>query len=111
MYIQDLTLASIFHEKETGFIENTKLEILAEFKTILESGNFKADRAVIRAGAVEKYKKILNDFRKEYKEEYERKNGYAYIDDHPRYKNIFSSCDKITLTDEYRMYLKKLLVK
>lgn len=111
MYIQDSTLASIFHEKEAEFIENTESEILAKFKTILESDNFKADRAVIRAGAVENYKKFLNDFCTEYKEEYERKNGRAYVDDHPGRKNIFNSCDKIALIDEYRVYLKKLLVK
>lgn len=56
MYIQDPTLARIFHEKETEFIENTEPEILAAFKTILESDNFKADRAVIRAAALERYK-------------------------------------------------------
>ena len=111
MYIQDSTLASIFHEKETEFIENTEPEILAEFKTILESDNFKADRAVIRAGAVENYKKFLNDFCTEYKEEYERENGHAYSEDHPGRKNIFTGDGKTALIDEYRVYLRKLLVK
>lgn len=111
MYIQNPTLARIFHEKETEFIENTEPEILEAFKEILESDNFKTDRAAIRAVALERYKKFLNDFCTEYKEEYEKETGRAYVNDRPRCKNVFESYDKTVLIREYRAYLKKLLVK
>ena len=111
MYINDSTLASTLHQKEEEFITETEPEILAEFKNILESDNFKADRAVIRAKATENYRKFLNDFCKEYAEQFEKENGCTYGERHPSRKKVLNEGDKYELTAEYKRYLKKILVK